>query len=70
MIARGETALPQLGHVGPSAAASGAAGAGGGGAAVRNAGAGAAAIAGAAAPTGIGTVILDWHVGQGISIPA
>ena len=70
MMARGETSLPQLGQVGaPEEAASGAAtGTGGGGAAVRKAGA--CAIAGAGAPTGVGTVILDWHVGQGISSPA
>lgn len=73
MMARGETSLPQLGQVGApvATAASGAAAIGGGAAEpIRNAGAGAIAGAGARAPTGVGTVILTWQVGQGISSPA
>ena len=72
MIARGATALPQLGHVGLPAAAGSAAsgGAVGGAAAVRKAIAGAGAGAVAVVPIGMGTVILAWQVGQGISNPA
>jgi len=68
MIARGETSLPQFGHVGVPAA-TGLGGGGGGATAVAelrmaNAGAGAATEL-----TAAGTVIKDWHEGQGICIP-
>ncbi len=70
MMARGETSLPQFGHVGlPVALTTVGGGAGGAAVAVaveRIASAG----AGAVTPAGAGTVIRDWQAGQGISIPA